>query len=106
MRRKKGLALYVGIGAAVVIAATALVYYWMQLDPRLQIGMSEKEVSELCGNRGTAVHLDRAPANAPLASYYVVYEQHPDLFGNSRVVTAYFDRGGRLVKYEVSPLPP
>jgi hypothetical protein len=93
MRRKKKLAVYVGIGAVALVAAAALVYYWMQIDPRLQAGMSEKEVSDLCGGRGTTVHLDRGPADAPLASYYVIYEQRPDLFGKSRVVTAYFDRG-------------
>jgi hypothetical protein len=106
VRSKKTFAIYGAIMAAAVLLATAVLCYWMQLDPRLQVGMSEQEVSQICGDRGTTVHLSKASADAPLASYYVLYEQRPDVFGNKRVVTAYFDRGGRLVKYDVSPLPP
>jgi flagellar basal body-associated protein FliL len=92
--------------AVALVAGLAALYWWMQADPRLQPGMSEKEVSRILGSEGTRVPFDRPPADLPYAKYYVYYDRGPDLFGNSRVVTVYYDRGGRLLKYEVSPLAP
>jgi hypothetical protein len=104
-RRRKKLIVYLVVAlVALAIVATG-VYYWMQTDPRLQPGMTEKEVSRLLGSKGTLVYLDRPPADMPHARYYVFYEQGPDLLGTRRVVTVYYDRDGQLIKYEVAPLP-
>ena len=104
-RRRKKLIVYLVIGLAVLAVVVTGVYYWRQTDPRLQPGMTEKEVSRLLGNKGTVVSLNPPPADLPHARYYVFYDQGPDLFGTRRVVTVYYDRDGQLIKYEVSPLP-
>jgi hypothetical protein len=90
---------------AVALVGLTLLYWWMQSDPRLQVGMTQDEVSQILGSQGTLVHLDRPPDDVPYAKYYVFYETHSDLFGVRRVVTVCYDRGKQLLKYEVTTLP-
>ncbi len=102
-RRKKRIGVYLVV-AAVVLGGLVLLYWWMQADPRLQPNTSEKEVAHILGSEGTTVLLPTAPPDLPYAKYYVFYNVGPDAFGNNRVVTVYYDRSGRLLKYEVTPL--
>jgi hypothetical protein len=104
--RKKRRKIWIALVLVVILlGGLILLYSWMQADPRLQEGMTEKEVGQLLGTEGTHVALNSPPAGLPYATYYVFYDQGPDAFGNNRVVTVYYDRGGKLLKYEVSPLP-
>jgi hypothetical protein len=105
MRIKKKTWVTVPVLIAVASVGLTLLYWRMPADPRLQIGMTQDEVSHILGSQGMQVHLDPPPHDVPDAKYYVFYEAGTDIFGIRRVVTVYYDGGKQLVKYQVAALP-